>query len=494
MRKEMNEVVGITNLLVKYFIATNYFFNSSFLIFERMLNRIHYQHIFKLSTFILLAFLSSCATTKFHIDKKPLEKHFETNSTFRESQTGLLVYDIEEKSTLFDYNAQKHFTPASNTKLLTWYAAIKMMGDSIPSLKFCVVNDSLYFTGTGDPTLLYSNFEYAKTFEFLRSSPHQLVYIDKRITDQRFGPGWSWDDYPYDYSAEKSSFPIYGNMVHFQKELTDGYIQVTPRYFEFGLTVKQDTSVSNYFIERKEMVNDFTLKFNGKSMPTFPASPAGGRQGREIDDALPFIYSSDLFINLLSDTLKRPVSQMNEFPDCIAELYYSVPTDSVIKHILIESDNFLAEHMLLIISSQLGDTLDSKKVIKSMMENHLSELKNQIYWVDGSGLSRYNQVTPNAMVSILEKMYNEIPKEKLFALLPESGKTGTLKTTFPQLEGKIHAKTGSMTHVYNISGYLETNSGKILLFSFMNNNFNVSFSELKKEMENVLAVFVNDKK
>ncbi|MCK5468746.1 MAG: D-alanyl-D-alanine carboxypeptidase, partial [Cyclobacteriaceae bacterium] len=135
MRKEMNEVVGITNLLVKYFIATNYFFNSSFLIFERMLNQTSFKLLLKLSTFILLAFLSSCATTKFHIDKKPLEKHFETNSTFRESQTGLLVYDIEEKSTLFDYNAQKHFTPASNTKLLTWYAAIKMMGDSIPSLK-----------------------------------------------------------------------------------------------------------------------------------------------------------------------------------------------------------------------------------------------------------------------------------------------------------------------------------------------------------------------
>ena len=128
-----------------------------------------------------------------------------------------------------------------------------------------------------------------------------------------------------------------------------------------------------------------------------------------------------------------------------------------------------------------------------MMENHLSKLKDQIYWVDGSGLSRYNQVTPNAMVSLLEMIYYEIPKEKLFAFLPESGKNGTLKTSFALLEGRIHAKTGSMRHVYNLSGFLETNSGKTLLFSFMNNNFNVSSSELKKEMERVLAVFVDDK-
>lgn len=154
-----------------------------------MLKWIQNQHIFKLSIIFWLAFLSSCAATKFRVDKTPLGKYFETNSTFRESQTGLLVYDLEKKSILFNYNAHRRFTPASNTKLLTWYAAIKMMGDRIPSIKFCVVNDSLYFTGTGDPTLLYTKFEYSETFDFLRSSPHQLVYINKQMTNKRFGPG-----------------------------------------------------------------------------------------------------------------------------------------------------------------------------------------------------------------------------------------------------------------------------------------------------------------
>ena len=306
-----------------------------------------------------------------------------------------------------------------------------------------------------------------------------MVYIDKQMTDQHFGPGWSWDDYPYYYSPEKSSFPIYGNMVLFQKELSDDYIKVIPNHFEATFTVKQDSTIHNYSIEREEKSNNFMLKFDGKPLV--------------IDDALPFIYSDNLFVNLLSDTLKRPVYQMEAFPDCETKLRYSVPTDSVLRHILIESDNFLAEQLLLVISNQFSDTLSSRKTISYMMENYLSELKDQIYWVDGSGLSRYNQVTPNAMVSILEMIYYEIPKEKLFTFLPESGKNGTLKTSFPRLEGRIHAKTGSMRHVYNLSGFLETNSGKTLLFSFMNNNFNVSSSELKKEMERVLAVFVDDK-
>lgn len=437
----------------------------------------HISFSSKLLLFISLGLLSSCATTKYKVDKQPLYKYFETNSTFRESHTGLLVYDLEERSVLFDYNSQKHFTPASNTKLLTYFASLILMGDSIPSIKFCEKHDTLYFTGTGDPTLLNANFDYANTLEYLGSSTHQLVYVENQMADERFGPGWSWDDYPYYYSTEKSSFPIYGNTATFRMHSSSDYIQIIPSHFENSFTIKQDTVVNNYSITRKEFENEFILKFNEKPI--------------EIDHVFPFKYSNDLFIHLLIDTLKLPVIHGVEFPACKTELFYSVPTDSVVKHILIESDNFLAEQMLLVISGQFSDTLNSKKTINFMMKYHLSELKDEIYWVDGSGLSRYNQVTPNAMVNILEKIYHKVPKKKLFTLLPESGKNGTLKTSYPQLEGKIHAKTGSMSHVYNLSGFLETNSGKTLIFSFMNNNFNVSFSELKKDMEQVLMVFMN---
>lgn len=425
-----------------------------------------------------IGLLSSCASSKLSIDKQPLDQYFETSAIFKESHTGLQIYDLEANSILYDFNSKKHFTPASNIKLLTYLAAINTMEDRIPSLKYCITGDTLYFTGTGDPTLLYPNFEYATTLDFLSSTQHNLVYIEKPMTDKRFGPGWSWDDYPYYYSAEKSSFPIYGNMVQFRANPNMDYIQVIPAYFERRLTITHDPQVNSYSLERKEFENEFTFKFNEKPS--------------ELEDELPFIYSNDLFLSLLSDTLKKPIHRQFNFPACNSELHYSVPTDSIINHILIESDNFLAEQILLVISNQFGDTLSSAKTIDFIMKNHLSELENEIHWVDGSGLSRYNQVTPNAMVMVLKKIYEKIPEKKLFSFLPESGVNGTLKTSFDHLEGKVHAKTGSMSHVYNLSGFLETNSGKTLIFSFMNNNFNVSFSELKKEMERVLSVFVND--
>jgi len=412
------------------------------------------------------------------VDKTPLNKYFEENQVFRESHSGLMVYDPDKDEVVFNHNEHRHFTPASNTKLLTYLAANLILPDSIPAIKYCHANDTLFFTGTGDPTLLYGSFDYGNTMSFLKNQHTPLVYIARSIEDQRLGPGWSWDDYPYYYSAEKASFPIYGNMAYFRKSIDQDFVDVSPPYFSERLILKQDNQRTSVQLDRDETSNKFTMTF--------------GNTALEIDEEVPFIYSDDLAIKLLTDTLQKTLTVMNQFPGCKTKILYSVPTDSVSKYILINSDNFLAEQMLISISNQLSDTLSSKKSIEFMMKNHLSGLKKEIYWVDGSGLSRYNQLTPNTLIYVLKQIYQDVPLEKLYQLLPASGKTGTLKTAFTGTEGKIHAKTGSMRHVYNLSGFLETNSGKTLLFSFMNNNFNVSFSELKLEMEKVLSAFIND--
>ncbi len=437
-----------------------------------------FHSIFRISILALMVLFTSCVSTKFRVEKTPLDKYFETNTVFRESHSGLMVYDVKEKTILFDYNAYKHFIPASNTKLLTYFATVQMAEDSIPAIEYCIANDTLYFTGTGDPTLLCSEFGHGKTMYFLSENELPMVHIPKVMDGSRFGSGWAWDDYPYYFSPEKSSFPIYGNMVDFQKEIDEDRVEVAPDYFENNLIVQQDSAIEKYRLERSEISNEFNLRFHETPL--------------EIDSQVPFVYSEGLFEDLLSDTLKASIFHEDSFPDCNKKILYSVPTDSVSKYILMDSDNFLAEQMLLLLSNQLGDTLSGQKTMEFILENHLQEFKDQIKWVDGSGLSRYNQITPTALAAVLEKLYAQVPKEKLYQLLPESGTSGSLKSSFQNLEGSIHAKTGSMRYVYNLSGYLETKSGKTLIFSFMNNNFNVSFSELRFEMEKVLAVFVND--
>ncbi len=126
-----------------------------------------------------------------------------------------MVYDPHSRKVIFEHNSQKYFTPASNIKLFSFYAGLKILEDSIPALKYEVSNDTLYFAPTGDPTFLHSEFDSSKILNFFNSHSETLTLIYPEATETPFGPGWAWDDYNYSFSAERSPFPLYGNTVNF---------------------------------------------------------------------------------------------------------------------------------------------------------------------------------------------------------------------------------------------------------------------------------------
>jgi D-alanyl-D-alanine carboxypeptidase/D-alanyl-D-alanine-endopeptidase (penicillin-binding protein 4) len=119
-----------------------------------------------------------------------------------------------------------------------------------------------------------------------------------------------------------------------------------------------------------------------------------------------------------------------------------------------------------------------------VLNNYLSELKQLPRWVDGSGLSRYNLFSPESMVVVLTKMVEEFPQERILNLFPSGGVSGTLKNRFPgNPRPYIYAKSGTLGNNYCLSGFLITNSGKTLVFSYMNNHFTKNSSEIRNSMQ-----------
>jgi D-alanyl-D-alanine carboxypeptidase/D-alanyl-D-alanine-endopeptidase (penicillin-binding protein 4) len=106
--------------------------------------------------------------------------------------------------------------------------------------------------------------------------------------------------------------------------------------------------------------------------------------------------------------------------------------------------------------------------------------------VDGSGLSRHNLITPRSLIRLFEKLTVLMPEEELEEYLAVGGKTGTLKNTFQAANPYIFAKTGSMSHSYNLAGKVKTKSGKTYAFAFMNSNFPFPVSTVRKEVEKVM--------
>ena len=90
------------------------------------------------------------------------------------------------------------------------------------------------------------------------------------------------------------------------------------------------------------------------------------------------------------------------------------------------------------------------------------------------------------MVRLLEKISEEVPQKRLFQLLPAGGESGTIKKLYKAETPYVYAKTGTISNVHTLSGYLITESGKVLIFSFMNNNYTVPSAEIKAGMEIIL--------
>jgi serine-type D-Ala-D-Ala carboxypeptidase/endopeptidase (penicillin-binding protein 4) len=382
---------------------------------------------------------------------------------------GFALYDLSAKKYLIDYKSDKYFTPASNTKIFTFYSSLQMLGDSATSLKYIQRGDSLIFWGMGDASFLYQNtFDNGRTLNFLQTVPGKLFFSASNFQTESLGPGWAWDDIPYSYSAERSCFPLFGNLVSIEKDSTD--FTLIPRYFQQHFTMATDPH------SYEEVIRDP----NDNQLTYFPGKATGTRW------QVPFHYSSDLVVDLLSDTLNRAVEEINLALPANAVSMRSVPLDSLYRVMMQDSDNFIAEQLLLQCAGMVSDTLKPEIAIQYAKNNFLSDLPDEPNWVDGSGLSRYNLFTPRSIVKLWEKIYQQVPQERLFSLLAVGGRNGTIKNWYKKETPFIYGKTGTLSNNHSLSGYLITRKGKIFIFSMMNNNYLASTSEVRKRMEKIL--------
>ncbi len=409
--------------------------------------------------YLSLMLVVGCASTKNRRLHKQIDRTLHS-STFENQFTGLLVINADTKDTLYDRNSHKYFTPASNTKIVTLYTALKLLPNRLPALKYRFVGDTLFIQGTGDPTLLHPYFKDSTAVHFVRDYDYISLNLNNFNTG-RFGPGWAWDDYQYGYQVEKSAFPMYGNIIRiFNKDS----LQVTPDYF------KDSVIELNYQNNRME---DRNLFFYGSN--------------RTDTLHIPFRTDTSLTRKLLEQATGKRIQIAKTFPAGKKDTLPGMVSDSIYKRMMVESDNFLAEQLLLLASSTLSDTLNGAKAQQYMLKSKLSSLQQRPRWVDGSGLSRYNLFSPQSLVHILYNMYQEQPRERLFNLFPVGGVSGTLGDWYAgESSPYIFAKSGSLGNNYCLSGYLRTQSGKTLIFSFMNNHFMHPSKKVKKEMEALL--------
>ncbi|GAB3850082.1 D-alanyl-D-alanine carboxypeptidase/D-alanyl-D-alanine-endopeptidase [Hymenobacter terrigena] len=413
-------------------------------------------------------------------------------------QVGLSLAYADSTRPFYGYQEAKYFTPASNMKLFSFYTGLHLLGDSLPSLRYFSRNDTLFFQGTGDPTLLHGDVPSRRAYNFLLHRPEKSLAYCAIACVAPFGPSWTWDDYGYYFQPERTAFPIYGNTVRFYATppvpvrhggvaavrpglVPQSRVRVLPRFFAplvgpaapdlLTPGLDKDTHVIRALHENRFYVLPTTKKWV---------------------DETPFVTSSGLMLRLLGDTLRRATTGAVWRPrpglDSIRTLN-GLRVDSLYRRMLRVSDNFLAEQLLLMCSTKIGnhDSLSTGRVIRYARKNLLTDLPDPIFWVDGSGLSRLNLITPRTLTALLLKLHREVPERRLLSLLAAGGGQGTLRKRYHDASGPwVWGKTGTLSNNLNVCGYLRTKSGRLVAFTFMNNNHVVDSGDMRNEVERVL--------
>ncbi|MEP7257290.1 MAG: D-alanyl-D-alanine carboxypeptidase/D-alanyl-D-alanine-endopeptidase [Flavitalea sp.] len=409
------------------------------------------------------------------------EKDLFSDPVMAKAHTGISIYDPQTGKYIYDYQGDKYFVPASNIKIITCYTAMKYLKHILPGIRYYENDTAIYLLPTGDPSFLHRDFKQQPVISFLQKQQKSIYITQRNWKDKPLGPGWSWDDYNGYYMTERNALPVYGNTIKWiQEKVTGGQngadssisVYSDP---EINWKVRFDAgSVTHFDVTRDRDDNIFHI---GESNERY----------REIET--PFVVKGIASaLELLADTIGKEIHIAEKFSVSSPEpkVIWSQPVDSLLKPMMYRSDNFFAEQLLLMASEQRFGTMNGEQIIDSVLKNDFAGLPQPPVWVDGSGMSRYNLFSPRDMVFILDKMNREFGMDRIRDIFPTGG-TGTLKGYYTGGSGYIYAKTGSMSGVVALSGYLYTNKKRLLIFSAMVNNNNGSSGSVKRAVERFIT-------
>ena len=438
--------------------------------FRKRITNFKFENWFKI-LFIVAAIamvLSACSV-------RQAQKTLLNSEGVKGAHVGIAVYNDTKGQWLSKYQSDHYFTPASNIKILATYLGLQFLGDSLPGWKMAENADTLFLMPLGDPSFMHPEFSYQPVVDRIKNTNKQVVVIGNHQDQfEVFGSGWSWADYAEDYQPERSRMPIYGNVVHFYQS-NKKLEAIKPFYFFKDLVDLDKVEEKNW--SRNRLGNHFfaTNETNKSKYFQVPFS----------QEDVPMVKA----LELLSDTLGKKISfQKNSTLTSIPfKTIKTVSTDSLLKIMMLRSDNFYADQIVLMASEQLFGKMDDAALLDSAKKLFFADLPQRMRWADGSGLSRYNLNTPENYIAILQQMQAKFGEARVKNIF-EKGGEGTIAAYYKNFPGTMYAKTGTLGGQVALSGFIYTPKQQKLYFSVLvANHMSPSSTQVRRAVEAYLT-------
>jgi serine-type D-Ala-D-Ala carboxypeptidase/endopeptidase (penicillin-binding protein 4) len=464
--------------------------------------------------FFLLFTLISFAQTSVKQIQSKIDKLYK-DKFFESSLAAVDVYDLSKKKVLYQKNYKLLLRPASNMKILTSAAGLKYLGKDYEfktSLYYegeivdSVLVGHLYVAGGCDPDFTSDDLEV------LTQSIKDLgirkitgnICGDVSMTDSLFwGNGWMWDDDPSTDAPYMSALNINDNAItiygayDYQKD--NFVIKSIPEtnYIEIIKNITQDDSKSSRFEVDRDWINhtnkflingnfsknDFTEKsYFVKKFNILKPENYFLTLFRESLERKGIKFSGDLKIKSLAENTNHAYTFLRSY-------------DTVIVNLNKTSDNLSAEMTLRALAEKYfggpASAANGLKMIDSLII--VCGLNpNDYRLADGSGVSHYNLVSAELLLSVLKHFYYEEPDlyETLYESFPIAGIDGSLKNRMEKTkaENNVHAKTGTLSGVSSLSGYVKNKRGNMIAFSILVQNYNDSSKQARDFIDAVCEI------
>lgn len=454
------------------------------------------------------------------------------------SQLGITVWDMTSQKTVFQYNNQSLMQPASVQKLLTALAATKQLGKQFSyqtqlttladqpldktQINNGVYSGDIYIEFSGDPTLTFQDLHQLlgslSTLGITKLTGNIMLASEQ--DSQLQAPGWVWDDLGICYAAPISPFIINKNCVYGRLS-TNGYNKVAKitmmgnrpiditndAYFvsptidnpvvKPAVTLPVANALPAYLTESVPQCQLTLSRFDNNRYHLSGCHVGAKSLPLAIAISDPQIYAQHTIAKQLESlgiSYNHPITtiKMNKQPKFMAQRqviasHQSDALPQLLETMLLESDNLIADSLL----KKLGevyyqtpsDFARSGQALKTILYSIGIDLSTANI-ADGSGLSRYNLLTPEHVLSVLTVIYQQPEYRFLLDLLPESGVSGTLryKRYFNKspLKHHVFAKTGSMLGIANLAGRVNVSNGHNYLFVLFENGLSPQIKKQQK--------------
>lgn len=469
----------------------------------------------KFSTCILLflaVILGSSAAQDYSSVVKSEIDQLLKESLFISAVAAVDVYNLSTREIVYRKNEKLLLHPASNMKILTSAAGLRFLGnDYLFSTEFGftgmledgILSGDLYFIGGFDPDLSYDELKiFAKKLSALGVSEIRgNLYCDVSSMDSLYwGSGWMWDDDP------STDFPYMTPFLVSDAALKVVYspgkagkpidFKIIPEEIDW-LEIKNETittseDTSDLTISRDWLNGNNHLEFRGDISMTEKEDTA------DVNLVNPDLFALKVFVEYLETTGIQFSGKIGikKCDENITPVHtHSRKYGEVIKNLNKESDNLSAEMTLRALAHQFREGSASAEKGIELIDSMIVEagLDPKSYrLVDGSGVSHYNLVSAELLCEVLKYFYFELPD--LYKILsrsfPLAGIDGTLQNRMKGSSAyrNVMAKTGTLSGVSNLSGYLRNKSGNLIAFSILIQNFVEDSKEARKYQDLICEV------